>query len=76
MTQCDELLQMLRTQGELGVTPLEALHALGVFRLAARVYDLKAQGHDIVADEITLRSGARIARYRLVEQPEQLQAFA
>lgn len=29
------------------ITPLEALRLFGSFRLGARIFDLKSQGHDI-----------------------------
>lgn len=47
MSQTDELLSMLRDRGEVGVTPLDALAELRIYRLAARVSDLRAAGHVI-----------------------------
>ena len=46
MTQCEQVLQHLRTRGTL--TPIDALNEYGCFRLAARVKDLRDQGHDVV----------------------------
>jgi hypothetical protein len=47
MSQADDLLSMLRDRGEVGVTPLDALAELRIYRLAARISDLRAAGHDI-----------------------------
>lgn len=51
------------------LTPLQALSELGVMRLAAVVYRLKALGWDITTEELvtTCRGGrtARVARYHL-----------
>ena len=46
-TQNERLLELLQERGELGVTPLLALDRLGIMRLAARVADLRADGHPI-----------------------------
>ncbi|MBX3031900.1 MAG: hypothetical protein KF809_17270 [Chloroflexi bacterium] len=69
MTQTQELLALLRERPE-GVTPLEALDEIGTLRLAARVYDLRAEGH-VIEDRtvpVTARNGrtAHVKRYRLV----------
>ena len=60
-TQCEQILAPLR-KGTL--TPIDALNNYGVFRLAARVKDLRDQGHDVV----TIREvqGEKVfARYQL-----------
>jgi hypothetical protein len=49
------------------ITPLEALDQYGCFRLAARVSDIREEGHDIETI-IEERNGKRYARYRLVGQ--------
>jgi len=52
------------------LTPLEALYKFGVFRLSARVFDLKRQGPNIKTDVIDIMSDGkkkRIARYKLVK---------
>jgi hypothetical protein len=46
------------------LTPIEALDRFGVFRLAARVADLRAAGHDITTRTIK-RNGTHYAEYRL-----------
>ena len=45
MTQCDMVLAYIAEHGS--ITALEADDALGVRRLAARIADLRDQGHDI-----------------------------
>lgn len=68
MTQCDQILKYLETHA--GITALDALRQIGSFRLAARIKDLRSQGHNIVTvmKEVETSSGdtARVAEYRLV----------
>lgn len=45
LTQREALLAYLNTYGR--ISPLEALREIGTFRLAARVRELREQGHDI-----------------------------
>ena len=66
-TQNEQVLRLLRQRPE-GLTALEALQLVGSMRLAARVADLKAQGHDIEAEMVKVNGGKRVARYRLTEQ--------
>jgi hypothetical protein len=47
------------------ITALEALKRYGCFRLAARVYELRADGHPIIQRMREIR-GKRVAEYRLV----------
>ncbi len=51
------------------ITPLDALHLFGCFRLAARIADLKAAGNVIETDLVATPSRKRVARYRLAPQP-------
>lgn len=46
------------------ITPLEALNRWGCFRLGARVYDLKQDGHDIRSTMIWV-GRKRVAQYSL-----------
>jgi hypothetical protein len=48
-----------------GITALDALRDAGCMRLAARISDLRAAGHDIGSEMVTVGSGKRVARYRL-----------
>lgn len=45
-TQCEQILAYLRRGKTL--TSIDALNEIGCFRLAARVKDLRDQGHDVV----------------------------
>lgn len=63
MTQKDYVLQHLN-EGKT-ITPLEALRLYGSFRLGAIIFDLKADGHNIVNDWEE-SNGKRYAKYRLV----------
>lgn len=70
-SQTDMLLELLRSRGSSGVTPLEALEQTGSLRLAARVADLRAAGFRIDTDMVK-RGDKTVARYVLVERPVQL----
>lgn len=72
MSQTDTILKALR-RGP--ITPLEALERFGCFRLAARVRDLREQGHTIVTETVK-SNGKSFARYRFVaREPEQVALF-
>jgi len=53
------------------VTPIDALNEFGIFRLGARIFDLKARGHNIERDmvPVTDRFGEpkRVAEYRIAK---------
>lgn len=72
MSQCDRLLSRLK-RGP--ITPMEAWSELGIYRLGARVFDLKASGHDIDRELVPVsnRFGeeCRVAQYRLIEAAQQ-----
>ena len=53
-TQNDRLLEYLKTHD--GITQVEALNELGIFRLASRVNDLKKKGFDISGRMIFVRN--------------------
>jgi hypothetical protein len=48
------------------ITALDALGMMGVFRLAARIEELRKKGHNIVTEEVT-DNGKTYARYHLVK---------
>ena len=62
-TQTQQILSWLKQHR--GLTPLDALRLFKCFRLAARVGELRKQGHDIKRQLITTADGKRIARYHL-----------
>lgn len=61
-TQKDHLICYMATGKP--VTPMVALRRWGIFRLGARIYDLKEDGHKIKT-RLVERGGARVAEYRL-----------
>ncbi len=63
----EAVLALLRARGD-GVTSLEALRAGCGSRLAARIAELRAEGHDIRSIYVTATDGQRVVRYRL-ERP-------
>lgn len=63
MTQSEQILLYLKTGARL--TPIDALQRFGCFRLAARVADLRGEGHDIRTDTLVTAQGKRVAEYRL-----------
>ena len=73
--QVDDLLDLLRYRGDRGITAVDALNEVGSFRLAARIADLRAEGHEITSTMETTATGKRVARYRLVE-PQAVEQLA
>ncbi len=47
-TQCERLLRHLETHQS--IDPMQALGQLGIYRLGARIFDLREAGHAIHAD--------------------------
>ena len=70
MTQCEKLLNHLRTKGP--ITTREAIRQYGILRPAARIKDLRDQGHGIHTEmvEVSAADGstAEVARYSLTGQ--------
>jgi len=62
MSQSQWILQALEQRP---LTPLEALHGCGCFRLAARIKELREQGHDIKTKALILPDGKIVAQYHL-----------
>ena len=69
MTQNERVLKYMRDFGS--ITQLEAIRDLGCMRLAARIDDLKREGHMICSDTEKSKNrygeNTRYARYRWVE---------
>jgi hypothetical protein len=62
--QNEEVLRYMRQHG--GITPVEALRKLGVFRLGARIFELKHQGYDIISTMVKSK-GKRYSRYEFAK---------
>ena len=70
-SQVDAILDHLRSGP---ITPLDALHHFGCFRLAARINELRRDGHAIRTD-LVVRDGKKVAEYRMVDRPQQTEMF-
>ena len=53
------------------ITPLECLEKYNCFRLGARIFDLKKQGHLIQTKNIT-QNGKTFAEYKLLDIKKEL----
>lgn len=66
--QCDRLLDYLTQRGP--IDPMTAWTELGIYRLGARVFDLKAAGHAITKTMVLVKNrfneDCRVAQYQLV----------
>ena len=65
-TQSKRILSHLKSGKRL--TAIEALDQFGCFRLAARIADLRAEGHSISTDRVPTAGGSVIAEYRMEVQ--------
>jgi hypothetical protein len=68
MSQNTKILKMLEAGP---ITAMDALREADCFRLAARIYDLRAQGHNIISHNIK-RKNKVIAMYRLVKNDDSI----
>jgi hypothetical protein len=66
MNQTKQILEYLK-EGHT-ISPAEALIRCGCFRLAARINDLRNQGHEIKSEMRKDTNGKRYARYSLVSE--------
>ena len=64
LSQKKHLLYYLQEHGS--ITALEALKIIGSLRLAARIKDLRDEGHNITTELITMNDKL-IARYKLIK---------
>lgn len=66
-TQCDRLLSYLETHP--GITPMGAWNELGIYRLAARISDLRKRGVNIAKQMVKVQNRfgetCEVARYSL-----------
>ena len=61
-SQSEQILKELKNGREL--TAVDALNEFGCFRLAARCYDLREMGHDIIS-RVIKKNGKRFSGYKL-----------
>lgn len=69
-TQNERLLKHLTYVGQ--INPLQAWIELGIYRLGARIFDLKEAGHDIASSLIDVQNKfgekCRVSLYSLVKK--------
>jgi DNA-binding IclR family transcriptional regulator len=67
-THVDRLLKHLQSHGT--ITPMEAWSELGIYRLGARVFDLRKAGHNVETEIVPLQNQfgepCKVARYTLI----------
>jgi len=66
--QTAAVLRLLRSRGADGLTPAEARDQLACDRLAAQVWELKAEGYSVDTYRERSEAGATFARYVLRER--------
>ena len=64
LTQNQRILEYLKSGKKL--TPLVALEKFGCFRLSARIFNLREEGHAIITKNVT-RKGKTFAEYSLLQ---------
>jgi len=64
MSQTTDILEHMKREP---ITAIEALTQYGCFRLAARIKDLREDGHEIETTTLELPNGKSIAKYSLKE---------
>ena len=74
MKQNHASLEHLKTNGS--ITPIDALMLFGCFRLGARIYDLREQGHEIETKRVTDNKGKNYAEYNYRGEGLRQQLFA
>ena len=68
MTQSQQILSALKNGKH--ITPLYALTEFKCFRLGARIWDLKQDGHDIATTRVETHGGAMVASYSLIKEAQ------
>lgn len=64
-TQNAQILAHLKTGKS--ITPLDALKLYGCFRLGARIFELRQDGHNIHSERVPVGPGKLVASYTLVQ---------
>ena len=63
MSQTKQILSHMKQHGS--ITAIQALRSYQCMRLAARIHNLRQQGHEIDTQRWRTRSGKTVARYWL-----------
>lgn len=61
MTQCEKILEYMEQKGH--ITAWDAVYNLGVFRLSARIADLRADGYKIKTEMVKKKDGRGEFKY-------------
>lgn len=73
MTQCERVLQYMQDFGS--INPMQALGDLGCYRLGARIWDLRHDGHRITRRMVSAKNrygeSVSYAEYRLEDNNAQ-----
>ena len=64
MSQAEWILEAMRKKP---LTALDALQGCGCMRLAARINDLRADGHNILTETVK-QNGKKFAKYHLIKE--------
>jgi len=72
-SQSVAILNYLKTGNSLN--PMEALNKFGCFRLAARIGDLRKEGHDIQTEMYSEENGKKYAVYSIPKTEKQGELF-
>lgn len=67
-TQNKKVLKYMERHGS--ITTAEAAHYLSIYRLSARIFDLRHAGYNIAGEWVTT-AGRRYVRYRLEDDDEE-----
>lgn len=67
MTQTERVVEYIKEFGS--ITPLEALRDLGIMRLGARIFELRAEGYPIRSEMVSVKNRfggmTKIAKYSM-----------
>lgn len=65
MSQAADILHHMRREP---INPMQALMNYGCFRLAARIRDLRDDGHEIHTEVVDMGNDKRVAVYTLIKE--------
>ena len=72
ITQCDRVLDYMKNTGP--INPLLSWTQIGVYRLSARIFDLKGKGHDVKSRSIVVQNmygeGCTVKQYYMESESE------
>lgn len=69
MTQKEQILRHLKKRTT--ITPLEAFHLYGIYRLSEYVRQLREEGHNITTSMKNAPNGKRYGEYKMEQTPKE-----